>query len=238
MTPYGHSLRFTGNGVPWRSITASLVLLLLWDASGWDLPLMDAIGSSTGFPLRDNYWLENVLHTGAHNVCVALYLGLWVVALAWPNGAHPLVGYRWQRSWWLLGVLVNLIVISGLKSISGTSCPWDLQAFGGPAVYVSHWTFGVADGGGGRCFPGGHASSALAFLALAPVWLRAAAPSHRRLGRWLFALALGFGLLFGLTQTLRGAHYPSHTLWTAWLCFTVGWLWFAIYQPANKWSGK
>jgi hypothetical protein len=62
MTPYGHSLRFTGNGVPWRSITASLVLLLLWDASGWDLPLMDAIGSSTGFPLRDNYWLENVLH--------------------------------------------------------------------------------------------------------------------------------------------------------------------------------
>ena len=55
MTPYGHSLRFTGNGVPWRSITASLVLLLLWDASGWDLPLMDAIGSSTGFPLRDNY---------------------------------------------------------------------------------------------------------------------------------------------------------------------------------------
>ena len=94
MTPYGHSLRFTGNGVPWRSITASLVLLLLWDASGWDLPLMDAIGSSTGFPLRDNYWLENVLHTGARNVCVALYLGLWVVALAWPNGAHPLVGYR------------------------------------------------------------------------------------------------------------------------------------------------
>lgn len=26
------------------------------------------------------------------------------------------------------------------------------------------------------------------------------------------------GALFGLAQTLRGAHYPSHTLWSAWLC--------------------
>jgi membrane-associated PAP2 superfamily phosphatase len=238
MTAHGHALRFTGNNVPWLHIAASLALVLLWDVSGWDLPLMQMVGSPSGFPWRENYWLENVLHAGARNACIALYSGLWVVALAWPNGAHPLIGRRWQRSWWLLGVLVNLIVISGLKSVSGTSCPWDLQAFGGPAVYVSHWTFGVADGGGGRCFPGGHASSALAFLALAPVWLRAASPSHQRLGRWLFALALGFGLLFGLTQTLRGAHYPSHTLWTAWLCFTVSWLWFAIYQPANKWSGK
>ena len=238
MTPFGHALRFTGNGMPWRSITSSLVLLLLWDASGWDLPLMEAVGSPTGFPLRDNYWLENVLHTGAHDACTNLYLGLWVAALAWPNNAHPLIGHRLQRSWWLSGVLVNLTVISGLKLISNTSCPWDLQVFGGPAAYVSHWAFGVTGGGGGHCFPGGHASSALAFLALAPVWLRAASPSNQRLGRWLFTLALGFGLLFGLTQTLRGAHYPSHTLWTAWLCFTVGWLWFAIYQPANKWSGK
>ena len=29
------------------------------------------------------------------------------------------------------------------------------------------------------------------------------------------------GLLFGGAQTLRGAHYPSHSLWTAWLCWTL-----------------
>ena len=29
-------------------------------------------------------------------------------------------------------------------------------------------------------------------------------------------------LVFGLAQTLRGAHHPSHTLWTAWLCAAVG----------------
>ena len=29
------------------------------------------------------------------------------------------------------------------------------------------------------------------------------------------------GLVFGLAQQIRGAHYMSHTLWTAWLCWTV-----------------
>jgi membrane-associated PAP2 superfamily phosphatase len=42
--------------------------------------------------------------------------------------------------------------------------------------------------------------------------------------RWLIA-ALAAGLLLGLVQQLRGAHYLSHTLWTAWICWAVG---FAI----------
>ena len=38
---------------------------------------------------------------------------------------------------------------------------------------------------------------------------------------WLgAALVLGFGL--GAVQQVRGAHYMSHTLWTAWLCWTIG----------------
>lgn len=29
------------------------------------------------------------------------------------------------------------------------------------------------------------------------------------------------GTLFGWAQMARGAHYPSHTLWSAWLCWLV-----------------
>jgi membrane-associated PAP2 superfamily phosphatase len=39
-------------------------------------------------------------------------------------------------------------------------------------------------------------------------------------------LTLGIGMLAGATQTLRGAHYPSHTLWTLVICGAVslgGW---------------
>ena len=38
---------------------------------------------------------------------------------------------------------------------------------------------------------------------------------------WLWT-ALAVGIFLGLSQQLRGAHYLSHTLWSAWLCWTVG----------------
>ena len=41
---------------------------------------------------------------------------------------------------------------------------------------------------------------------------------------WL-GVAVVAGLALGLSQQLRGAHYMSHTLWTAWVCWAVG---FAI----------
>ena len=48
--------------------------------------------------------------------------------------------------------------------------------------------------------------------------------SPRAAAVWLGAsLVAGFAL--GLSQQMRGAHYMSHTLWTAWICWTVG---FAI----------
>jgi membrane-associated PAP2 superfamily phosphatase len=31
------------------------------------------------------------------------------------------------------------------------------------------------------------------------------------------------GLVLGLAQTLRGAHYPSHTAWTALVCAATAW---------------
>jgi len=38
--------------------------------------------------------------------------------------------------------------------------------------------------------------------------------------RWLAGAMLA-GFVFGLAQQVRGAHYMSHTLWTAWLCWSV-----------------
>ena len=39
--------------------------------------------------------------------------------------------------------------------------------------------------------------------------------------RRVLAGAMLAGFVFGLAQQVRGAHYLSHTLWTAWLCWTV-----------------
>lgn len=191
-----------------------LLVILAWDASGLDLPLAQWMGSPEGFALKDNFWLSVVLHDWAKKACVALALAC-VLGIAWPWGPlRQLV--RAERIWLVLTMLACTLTISTLKQFSHTSCPWDLSLFGGAADYVSHWQWGLADGGAGRCFPAGHASSAFAFLPL--VWVLQARSQKPRSAAWICAGMVLAGLVLGLVQQWRGAHFMSHTLWSAWLC--------------------
>ena len=199
----------------------ALGLTIAWDALGLDRWVMAAIGTPQGFPLRNHPFVAEVLHTQFKNAMLVLYGLAWLMVF-WPLGPVRQFsrGQRWAA---IVGVSLSLVVISSLKRFSATSCPWDWAEFGGLAQPLSHWAWGVLDGGSGNCFPGGHASGALAFLSLAWVGLSAESVAAQRWGRRLLWTILGLGALMGVAQTLRGAHPPSHTLWTAWICAAVGW---------------
>ena len=201
-------------------------LALAWDLSALDMSVMALIGTPSGFPLKDNWWLSVLLHDWLR-LLSQLMFGVMLLWAARPG--HPGRLPRRER-WLLVGLtLSSLLVVNLIKINSQTSCPWDLQAFGGEAHYVSHWWLGVGDGGRGRCFPGGHASSAFAYIGLCLPWLCAPVGVERNRAtgwRWL-ALILIVGFIAGTVQTLRGAHHPSHTLWTLVICSGVslaGWL--------------
>lgn len=209
----------------WFLWLALAALTLMWDSTDLDMRVMLALGTPEGFPLRDNWWLSTVLHDQLKLAAQSLF----VVMLAWAVWPVKAGGLPRRERWLLVSLVVlSLLTVNLIKSTSHSSCPWDLQAFGGQARYVSHWAFGESDGGSGRCFPGGHASSAFAFLALCLPWLKPPAGTHRSRAvgwRWL-ALIIAVGAVAGATQTLRGAHHPSHTLWTLVVCAGVslsGW---------------
>lgn len=196
-----------------------LMCMLAWDFSGFDKTVMHWIAEGGNFVLRDNWWLKTILHTRAKQLAIVVYLGL-LVMVWWPRGAFRSLS-KLQRIEIVVGITLGLITISTLKQFSLTSCPWDLLDFGGTAIYVSHWQWNTPDGGAGHCFPGGHVSSALAFIGLALPWLASGLGAQRAVGRRLLVVVLLAGLILGLTQTFRGAHYPSHTLWTGFLCWLV-----------------
>ncbi len=216
----------------------TLLCLLAWDFSELDMGIMQMFADSSGFKLRDNWWLETILHTRAKQLAIVIYVVL-VVMVWWPTKVLRQLSH-WQRLEIVVGITLSLITISTLKSFSSTSCPWELLAFGGKASHVSHWLLSTADGGSGRCFPGGHVSSALAFLALALPWLASDSAAHRQTGLRILLIVLGAGFLLGLTQTLRGAHFPSHTFWTGFICWSVVlanhfvWGWLAHRRPASS----
>lgn len=192
---------------------AGLAILLAWDASGLDLAVARWYGSANGFAWREHWFTRDLLHSGGRWLGFAA-LGLILVNLWKPVFPRLERGERWL---WLGLTLVCLLAVPGFKQLSLTSCPWSLAEFGGVAQYVSHWKIGVADGGSGHCFPSGHATSAFAFLS-GYVVLRGGHPVAAR--RWLLGVLVA-GVLFAWAQTARGAHYPSHSMWTAWACWLI-----------------
>lgn len=193
----------------------SFLLLMAWDYSGLDLWMAQWFGSATGFRLESHWLWRNVLHDDIRLWPWALELAL-LVAIFWPFATLKKLPMA-RRAQLALTTLAALLVVSTIKLHSSTSCPWDLQQFGGVATYVSHWAWGVLDGGTGGCFPAGHASAGFAFIG-GFFAFRHAVP--KTAWRW-FAGAMLIGLIFGLAQQVRGAHYMSHTLWTAWFCWSV-----------------
>lgn len=191
-----------------------LAALLAWDASLLDLVLARAVGGPAGFDLRDNWVLAHLLHDGARRAAWVLVLGL-CMGVWWPVGPLRRLDVH-ERVQLALTTLLAAFAVSVLKSFSTTSCPWDLSYFGGIARYTSHWS-GVADGGAGRCFPAGHASSGFAFIG-GYFAFRRTSPGQSR--AWL-CTSIAAGLVLGIVQQLRGAHFASHTLWTGFICWTT-----------------
>lgn len=194
----------------WVALTG-LVLLAVWEAAGFDRTLSRAYGDAAGFVWRDAWFTSRLLHGGGRLVAAGLLVALaadcWCPLLAGPP--------RRERAQSLLVTAAAMLLVPALKRTSRTSCPWSLAEFGGTAPYVPHWLPGVADGGPGHCFPSGHATSAFAFLGVYFIW------RQRRPGlalAWLAGVGV-LGALGGWVQMARGAHFASHTLWSAWLCW-------------------
>lgn len=211
----------------WIVAGIGLLALLAWDAAGFDLAVIRPWADSSGFPLREHWLTRDVFHQGGRALAGCV-LAVVVVLNLW-RGLLPGMTRR-ERLWWLATTVVCLLLIPVLKRQSLTSCPWDLNEFGGVAQYVSHWRFGVADGGPGHCFPSGHASSAFAFFAGFFAMRRA----YPRLARGLLVGVLAMGFCYGWAQMARGAHYPSHTMWTAWICWTLTTLSSQLFLTAKR----
>jgi membrane-associated PAP2 superfamily phosphatase len=225
------SLPSTAANAPWAAasnpsssrarvlVTLGLAgLFLAWEAAGGDRWLADMAGNGSGFPLRSHWLLEAVLHGGARIVAWALALAL-CAGVWWPMGPLRLLS-RAQRVQLAGGVLLSVAVVALLKAANPTACPWSLTAYGGVVEPVSHWAWWITPAGGrGSCFPAGHASAGFAFVGGWFVF-REVAPLLAR--RWLL-VALAAGLVLGLSQQWRGAHFMSHTLWSGWLCWCLAW---------------
>jgi membrane-associated PAP2 superfamily phosphatase len=216
----------------WLTWTTGLTMVCLWDFTGWDRTVMQLWGDADGFPLEHHPLLETWLHGRLRTLGWLLYVSCWLWAI-WPHDSR--MADRTDRMALMGVVTLNLVLINVLKFFSTTSCPWSVSDWGGVAQYLSHWQWGVPDGGPGHCFPSGHAATAWSFapLVLAAWWplLQDRSVAQARLITVVFFTG---AVLTGVAQTLRGAHYPSHWAWTAVICCGVALLYWTLRQGMNR----
>lgn len=207
-------------------LLASALFLLWLGTTRLDVRLAASIYDPVtgGFPLRHAWFAEVLAHQWL-KWCM-LVLGGGVLALvAWDT---------WRpRAWIAAGLRVRLrvvaacaitvpLVVSTLKRLSASHCPWDIIDYGGSAPYVHLLDAMPAGVAAGHCFPAGHATSVLWLVSLCTLWL----PSQPRRAFGVAILTLLVGGAVGWIQQLRGAHFLSHTLWSMWIACAVTFVWY------------
>jgi len=191
---------------------AALAIWLLFVRSGLDFAMSGWFYDPAAhrFPLREAWLTEIVGHKGLKYVGTFLWFGLLGIAIAFRE-------WRREALHAALGAALAALAVTLLRGWSAHSCPWDLAVFGGSGQWYPIFGHVPADPGPGRCLPSGHASSGFALFSLYFA-LRVRCP---RLARAGLALACTLGLLATVDQVARGAHFVSHSLWTAWVAWAV-----------------
>ena len=192
-----------------------LLIICLIEVADLDFKTMGLLydSQSHSFPLRHHWLTEEVLNTlgrqliGTFGVAIILtFIGAYTLPSLKP--------VRWEWSFVVISIVISTLTVSTLKAATGMHCAYDLSIYGGtePLNQLSNlWS------GTGQCWPGGHVSGPFSLLAIYFAF-RSKQPTFA-LCALVTAAVLGIG--FGVGQTLRGAHFPSHTIWTVLIVWMI-----------------
>lgn len=176
------------------------------------VPFFDA--ATGAFPMRRDWFFEGVLHVGGKWTIVACTASLVVAAAMWWR--DPRRGANARRFAYLAACLLVTTGVAALwKQLAHPITPWDTTHFGGslpwPGRAGNETLFDVIGS------PGAHASSGFAWISL---FFVGASLGTRHRWLWL-GPGLCLGSVFALGQHVRGAHQPSHELWSLAIAWTT-----------------
>ncbi|MCL6236921.1 phosphatase PAP2 family protein [Acinetobacter sp. ANC 5033] len=210
-------------------LTLSLVGLLYVFPVGGSLdqafiqPWVDLHG---GFPHRNDWALAVLNHRYIKNIVIGVYvhyIAAWICSFKYPH----LKARKFEFGYFIVVALLSTAIIGLLKSQSAHACPWNMTV---ATAQGFSWDFSARQG---HCFPGGHAATGFALITGYFVYR-----IHRPARAYFFLSAgLILGFAFGWAQMMRGAHFLSHNLWTAWFIWafnTVIYTFGCRYLPTEK----
>lgn len=192
-------------------------------ANGWDEQVTTHYFNTRlqAFPLRDAWLYKSLLHDTGKLVPVGVAILLLFIRVHGYASHSRWHDWRSDVVYALMVLLISTGIAGALKDSVPLACPWSLTEYGGGKAHynVMAWLSGgiPVEIGPGHCWPSGHAAGAFGMIGLYFVFRKrghaAAVP--------LLLLLVGWGALSGWAQIARGAHFISHVLWSAAICWAV-----------------
>ncbi|CAM3039235.1 phosphatase PAP2 family protein [Rariglobus hedericola] len=216
----------------WPVFAVLAGLFLLFEFTQVDLWVQDRLYDFSAHAWMVNekdLWPRIFFYTGPKVLIIALAAGLMTLALG-PERWRVRGSFTLRRCdiWVVIATLATgPALIATSKATTNVFCPREIRRYDGFAPYVrvlESYPEGDRPSRRGRGFPAGHASGGFALLSLAGL-------ARSRRGQ-LIGASIGFavGGAMGGYQMLKGAHYLSHTVITALVC----WLLFLIWRRLLK----
>lgn len=185
--------------------------------SNLDLTLISPWVDSAGqFPFKDSWFLATLNHRYVKNIIILIYcfyFFTWIASFKFKK-LKPL---RHDYAYFFFASMLCTILIGFIKAHSAHACPWDMTV---PTNTGFTWNFSAIDG---HCFPGGHASTGFALMTGYFVYFK----SNTKRAYFFLITGLILGFTMGWAQMMRGAHFLSHNLWTAWITWLIN---FIVYM--------
>lgn len=196
-------------------LAAFTLLAALFEFPGLDIGLSSPFYQPpAGWIYKDSWWASGLIHEGGRKFILVIAL----VALAVWALSYLVASLRFLRRaalFLVLSIALGTGIVSLGKHTLNRHCPWDYDVFNGPVPYVRLFETTPPGHEKGNCFPAGHASGG--FSLMSTYFIFAGQDRRKALGGLLLGLIMGS--LFGFGQVARGAHFVSHNVWTAAICW-------------------
>ncbi len=208
-------------------------LATLFEFSNIDLALSDRFYDFTNsrWFLHDAWWTEQLIHSGGRKLILVIALA---ALTAWGLSFRLSALRPWRRAalYFVLSIGIGTGLVALGKATTNRHCPWDYDRYGGSVPYVRLFEQNPPGCSRGNCFPAGHASGGFAMMSGYFIFYK----RNRRLAIGILVLGLALGSLFGFAQVARGAHFVSHNIWTAAICWFAALLLYTTLFRGRLWS--
>lgn len=196
---------------PWLATLGPILLLtlayFLLVTTGLDDRITDSFFdfSSATWPHKRDFLHRVILHDGARWLLIVIGSTCALGFLA-GNFRQSLRPHRRALLFVVLAMGLAAGTVGILKDLSPVPSAWDSTRYGGAVPHLAPWAHFPPGVKLGQCFPGAHSAGGFTLMAFYFVF------RERDLVLAWFCLlgGLAFGTLLGISQVIRGAHFPSH----------------------------